>query len=69
MTQLVSKMNDPFRMSNARVMTYFSDEYIGCYKDTANRDLGGELINFPLDNTPHKCISLCKDKGKHTYTI
>ena len=50
-------------------LSIFSDEYVGCYKDTANRDLDGELINFPLDNTPHKCISLCKDKGKHTYTI
>ena len=47
-------------------MTYFSDEYIGCYNDTGERDLGN-LTTWFSDNTPQKCISFCKDNGKHSY--
>ena len=39
-------------------------EYIGCYKDTADRDLRDVLIRDYDGNTPQKCTNVCKTKGK-----
>ena len=37
--------------------------YIGCYKDTKNRDLAGLLVRVS-GNTPQSCIRRCRNKGK-----
>ena len=41
----------------------YDTEYIGCFKDTSDRDLVGVLERYHDDNTPQKCINLCIDKG------
>ena len=38
-------------------------EYIGCFKDTYDRDLADVLERDYDDNTPQKCINLCINKG------
>ena len=41
-------------------------DYIGCYKDTNDRDLPDVFIKDYSGNTPQKCISQCETQGRYT---
>ena len=38
--------------------------YIGCYRDTQERDLSGPHTKSSLQNTPEACVNFCLAKSR-----
>ena len=44
-------------------------KYIGCYKDTSDRDLNGYLSDYLSTMTVNSCINTCRSKGELSFLV
>ena len=40
-------------------------QYLGCYEDQRERDLGSAWLRFDEDNSIEKCAQECSKRGKY----